>query len=174
MESPPLKTSPPAGRSVAISFFISSISLTASISRPILTSPQPSLPALTHASALPRLKPGARSRLAIFSSSFFRILPGMVRIPRYSSLSAGLPFILSYPRRRNRLPASTGGAEVTGAGPKASDVSGFKDGDTASSATSTNEGEVEKYQIRMATRKQCRGSFAEGPRHPGLSCPPPQ
>jgi len=98
----------------------------------------------------------------------------MVRIPRYSSLSAGLPFILSYPRRRNRLPASTGGAEVTGAGPKASDVSGFKDGDTASSATSTNEGEVEKYQIRMATRKQCRGSFAEGPRHPGLSCPPPQ
>jgi hypothetical protein len=22
--------------------------------------------------------------------------------------------------------------------------------------------------------KKCRGSFAEGPRHPGLSCPPPQ
>src|SRR5947207_14511127 len=105
----------------------------------------------------------ARDRaLQSFRVLCFRILPGMVRIPRYSSLSAGLPFILSYPRRRNRLPASTGGAEVTGAGPKASDVSGFKDGDTASSATSTNEGEVEKYQIRMATRKQCRVASLRG------------
>ena len=84
----------------------------------------------------------ARDRaLQSFRVLCFRILPGMVRIPRYSSLSAGLPFILSYPRRRNRLPASTGGAEVTGAGRKTSDVSGFEDGDTASSESSTNEGE---------------------------------
>jgi hypothetical protein len=27
---------------------------------------------------------------------------------------------------------------------------------------------------QAAERKKCRGSFAEGPRHPGLSCPPPQ
>jgi hypothetical protein len=27
---------------------------------------------------------------------------------------------------------------------------------------------------RLLNEKKCRGSFAEGPRHPGLSCPPPQ
>ena len=91
MESPPLKTSPPAGRSVAISFFISSISLTASISRPILTSPQLSLPLspmLAHSHGSNRARDRA---LQSFRVLCFRILPGMVRIPRYSSLSAGLP-----------------------------------------------------------------------------------
>jgi hypothetical protein len=31
-----------------------------------------------------------------------------------------------------------------------------------------------KDVTRLLDEKQCRGSFAEGPRHPGLSCPPPQ
>jgi hypothetical protein len=28
--------------------------------------------------------------------------------------------------------------------------------------------------VTRLLQKKCRGSFAEGPRHPGLSCPPPQ
>src|ERR1700674_24990 len=57
MESPPLKTSAPAGFSVAISLFNSSISLIASISRPIRTiSPRLSLPAVGHPCALQPLE----------------------------------------------------------------------------------------------------------------------
>src|SRR6202158_5024353 len=83
--------------------------------------------------------------------------------------------ILSYQHGGNRLPASTGGAEVTGGGREASKARGFEYGGHSHRESSTDEGgRAEKIPDSNGGEKKGRGRFAEGQRPPGLSCPPPQ
>src|SRR5260370_6925713 len=123
MESPPLKTSAPAGFSVAISVFNSSISLIASISRPIRTIPPYSL--CPPSGILAHFNLSSWRHRAFQGIRILRIR-STVRIPRLQPCFCWAISILSYQHCGNRLLSSTGGAEVTGGGLEASEARGFE------------------------------------------------
>src|SRR5882762_4907574 len=116
MESPPLKTSPPAGCSVAISLFSSAISLTASISRPIRTfSPSflwPLSPLLAHSNSSNRraIAPfNAFEFLYLSNSSGYRSHSPVVVRTLLGYLHPLLPLLWKSPARKYRRRRGNGG-----------------------------------------------------------------
>src|SRR5713226_6376076 len=136
MESPPFESSSAAELSRPIPLFSSLISLMALISKPIRTfSPNFLCPLSGILGALRRLK---RRGIALLNA--FEFFAARFEFPRLKPRVCWAASILSYQRYGNLLPASTGGAEVTGGGREASAARGFEHGGHRQCETSTDEG----------------------------------
>src|SRR5467141_2843961 len=137
MESPPFESSAPAGFPVAISVFSSSISLIASISRPIRTFSPNSLCPLLGILALQPLKL-APSRFSMHSSSSHSKhgsnSPPLRAVLLLGYLHPLLPARWKSPARKYRRRRGNGG------GREASEARGFEHGGHSHCETSTDEG----------------------------------
>src|SRR6266403_2946520 len=138
MESPPFESSAPAGFPVAISVFSSSISLIASISRPIrMFSPNSLCPLL---GIVARSDPSTRRATALLTAFEFFAFEARFEFPPLRAvlllgyLHPLLPARWKSPARKYRRRRGNGGRR------EASEARGFEHGGHSHCETSTDEG----------------------------------